>query len=141
MSLRITLVFFILLCLISSTVSANIFQKKIIYKDETYVIYNRGKLFWMEIGDPATAKGPPIVYSPAEISFKVWRKRQITKVGIFDSDIFFRDLPPPFGLLLPSDMLYVDRILYFEEEKASITVFNGYPIYFLTALLKRVKNV
>lgn len=144
--IRVISTVFILLCLISSTIQPgysafNLYKKVIIYEDETYVIYQKGKLFWMEIGDPKSCKGPPIVYSPVNSSLTTWRKRQVTKLGSFDADIFFRDLPPPFGLLLPSDMLYINRIVYFEKEKASMTFFNGMPIYFLRALLSKVKNV
>ncbi len=129
----------ILLCLFTHSVPFPK-HKRVVYQDETYTFYQKGRTFWMEIGNPKECKGPPIVYSPTSDS-KIWRRRAATKKGFFDADIFFRDLPPPFGLLLPSDMVYIERIIYFPEKKAAVAFFNGPPFHYIRALLKQVKNV
>lgn len=130
-----------LLCLIPIVDGHSSIRKKKIYEDETYVIYQLGKKFWMEIGNPKASKVAPVLYYPVNEHTTTWRRITKTKKGNFDADIFFRDLPPPFGLLLPSDVIYINKIIYYPDNKASVTIFNGHPIYFLRALLKRVKNV
>jgi len=130
------IVFTIMFCLLSSTVFSQ--QQQAFYEDETYGIYYRGAKIWLEIGDLCSTHDH-VVYTPN--SDETWRKTVSTDRGIYDEDINFKKLPFPFGLLLYSDMLYINKIIYCAECKASITFFSGPPIYFLIALLTKVKNV
>ena len=95
----------------------------------------------MEIGDLDQAKSPPILYIPKSKDFKTWMRVHKVNGEYITFEIFYKDLPPPIGLLLLSDMIYINRIVYYPKEKASIVYFNGEPIYLLRALLDKVKNV
>lgn len=133
---KLIVVFTIMLCLLTSAVFSQ--QQQTIYEDETYSIYYRGNKVWLEIGDLCSTHDH-IVYTPNED--ESWRKTVTTKNGIYDEDINFKKLPFPFGLLLHSDMIYINKIIYCSECKASITFFSGPPTMFLIALLTKVKNV
>lgn len=127
----------IVLCFLSS----NSYAKNTLYEDETYSLYYSGNKIWMEIGDIERCSNlPQIVYTPNE-NMDSWRKTATKDNGIYDEDISFKKLPFPFGLLLASDMVYINKIIYYEEEKASITFFNWLPLRFLVALLTKVKNM
>lgn len=134
----VLLAIFILFCVSSIT---HAFNKEIFYQDETYIIYYQGSKIWLEIGDSSnSSRSNSSVYTPNE-NMDSWRRTTQTNRGMFDADIFFKKLPFPFGLLLASDMVYINKIIYYEEEKASITFFNGSPDAFLIALLTKVKNL
>ena len=138
--MKTALLVIMLCCVIVLPVSALLYPK-IIYKDETYIVYKKGKLYWMTIGDTTKAKGPPVMYLPTSLDFKTWRKITKLEKGVFSVDVFYLDLPPPFSLLLPGDMLYINSIVYYPKSHVSRVYFNGKPYYFLNALLDRVKNV
>lgn len=134
------LVVIMLCCVIILPVSALLYPK-IIYEDETYKVYQKGDLYWMTIGDTTKAKGPPVMYLPASLDFKTWRRLIRTEKGTFGVDVFYLDLPSPFSLLLPGDMLYINSIIYYPKSHVSRVYFIGKPYHFLRALLGKVKNV
>jgi hypothetical protein len=131
--LKVVLTILIVLCLTSHAFA---YPKNVLYQDETYSIYQQGYKVWLAIGTPSKT---PVFYTP--VGNGLWRKRSLTTEGSFDEDIFFKKLPFPFGLLLASDMVYINKIIYYPDSKASITYFNGPPFEFLRALLKKIKNV
>lgn len=116
-------------------------NSKVIYEDETYKIFKKGKFYWMEIGDLGTAKSTPVLYLPLDSTYEKWRRVNIVGNGYAYFDIFYKNLPPPIGLLSSSDMIYINSIVYYPKEKACRVTFNGNPIIFLRSLLDEVKNV
>jgi hypothetical protein len=121
-------------------ISATSSNKKIIYEDETYIVFKEGKYYWMEIGKNHI-KGLPVLYIPKSKDLKTWLRVNKIKNDYVYFEIFYKNLPPPLCLLLFSDMIYINSIIYYPEAKVSIVYFNGDPIYFLRALLDKVKNI
>ena len=141
--LKVVLTILIVLCLTIQVVFSQpfmLFPKEVFYQDETYVIYYQGKKIWLEVGHKTHCDHPKVVYTPTD-DISIWRRTAVKGHGIYDEDISFKKLPFPFGLLLASDMVYINKIIYCEEDKSSIAYFNGPPTTFLCALLKKIKNV
>ena len=132
-----------MLCLFLLIPATSHAKKKLIYSDETYKVYQEGKLSWVAIRlkDERENRGEPVYYIPRK-EYKVWEKVVITKKGIFSADIFYLNSPPPFSLLLPMDMIYINMIIHYPEKSAFIVRLNhADPIYFIRILLDKVKNV
>ena len=119
------------------------FNREILYEDETHKLYKYRKLYWLEIGDVKTAKDPSIMYTPIDSDYKIWRRVYKSKKGIFDSDVFYSDLPPPVGLLLSADMIYISKFIYYPNSHVTIILFKNRfcATQFLRVLLDKVKNV
>lgn len=122
-------------------VPASSSHAKLIYSDETYKVYTEKNFSWIEIRLKDGDLGDPIYYQPRTIDFRVWERIHITEKGIFSADIFYKNLPPPFSLLLTSDMIYINTIIHYPKRSAFIIVINGEPRKLLTILLDKVKNV
>lgn len=136
-------IFMLCLFLLIPATSSYAAKKKLIYSDETYKVYQQGKLSWVEIRlkDEREHRGEPVYYIPRK-NYTVWEKVVITKKGFFSADIFYSNLPPPFSLLLPMDMIYINMIIHYPEKSAFIVRLNhADPIYFIRILLDKVKNV
>lgn len=131
----------LVLCLMSSQVVSSpfmMFPREVIYQDETYTVIIQGRKIWLKIGEGCNHD--KVVFTPND-DMNSWRRTATKGNGIYDEDISFKKLPFPFGLLLASDMVYISKIIYCEEDKSSITYFNGPPFDFLRALLDKIKNV
>lgn len=130
-----------MLCLLLMPITTNAGWKTLLYQDETYKVFRQGKLYWLEIRIKDGDRGEAVYYIPRSSDLKTWERISITKKGHFSADIFYLNLPPPFSLLLPSDMICISMIVYYPEKSAFIVYFNKNPIYFMRTLLDKVKNV
>lgn len=132
-----------MLCLLLIPVTSHAAKKKLVYSDETYKVYQqKGKLSWVEIRIKHEDRGEPVYYIPRK-GYTAWEKVVVVnKKGYFSADIFYLDLPSPFSLLLPMDMIYINMIIHYPEKSAFIVYLNhADPIYFIRILLDKVKNV